>query len=137
MESLWLIKDASLTFHLRKKRRLILRCSTIASLIITVFLCLFLSTALSATQPGKAIFKSKGCAFCHKLRGPSSGSIPSLSELAKAYSGKQERLIQYLKGTADPIVNPKRAITMKRPLQKTKALSDSERLALADFILNW
>ena len=112
-----------------------MRCLAIASIIIGAFLCLFFATTLSANQQGKAIFKSKGCAFCHKQTGPSSGSIPSLSDLAKAYSGKQEQLIQYLKGTADPIVFPKRAITMKRPLRKTKALSDSERLALADFIL--
>jgi len=96
---------------------------------------LFFAAALSANQQGKAIFNSKGCAFCHKQAGPSSGSIPSLSELAEAYRGKQERLIQYLKGAADPILLPERAITMKRPLRKTTALSDSERSALADFIL--
>jgi cytochrome c551/c552 len=112
-----------------------LRCITIASLTIVVFLCLFFAAALSANQQGKAIFKSKGCALCHKQDGPSRGSIPSLSELAKAYRGQKDRLIQYLKGSADPILIPKRAIAMKRPLRKTKALSDSERSALADFIL--
>jgi cytochrome c len=108
----------------------------ITSLIIGVCLCFVFSIALGADQQGETIFKSKGCVFCHKLGGPSSGSIPSLSELAKAYNGRKARLIEYLKGNADPIVRPERAVSMKRPLEKTKALSDTGRSALADFILS-
>ena len=80
------------------------------------------------------IFKSKGCIFCHKL-GRSSGTIPSLPDLAKAYKGKQKQLVMYLNGEAGPIVNPERAGTMKRQIEKTKAMSDSDRTALADFML--
>ncbi len=103
--------------------------------ILVVFLCLFFTAALSAEEQGKEIFKSKGCIFCHKQEG-TSGTIPSLSELAKAYKGKQKQLLQYLNGEADPIVNSERAGTMKRQIEKTKAMSDSDRTALADFMLS-
>ena len=103
--------------------------------ILVILLCLFFVSALSANEQGEEIFKSKGCIFCHKL-GDSSGTIPSLSELAKAYKGKKEQLIRYFKGEADPIVDPERAGTMKRQIEKTKAMSDSERAALADFMLS-
>ena len=107
-----------------------------SGIILAIFLCVIFTTVLSADQRGEAIFKSNGCVFCHKLEGVSSGTIPSLSDLAEAYKGKKERLIQYLKGEVDPIIKPKRAIIMKRQLEKTKALSDSERTALADFMLS-
>jgi len=103
--------------------------------ILVIFLCLFFVSALSAGEQGEEIFKSKGCIFCHKL-GRSSGTIPSLPDLARAYNGKQQQLVRYLNGEADPIVKPERAITMKRQIEKTKALSDSERTALADFMLS-
>jgi cytochrome c551/c552 len=103
--------------------------------IMVIFLFLFFVSALSANEQGEEIFKSKGCIFCHKL-GDASGTIPSLSELAKAYKGKKEQLIRYFKGEADPIVDPERAGTMKRQIEKTKAMSDSERTALTDFMLS-
>lgn len=107
-----------------------------SSIILAISLCLLFTSALFADQQGEAIFKLKGCIFCHKLEGITSGSIPSLSELAKAYKGKKEQLIRYFKGEAHPIVKPERAVTMKRQLEKTKAMSDSERSALADFMLS-
>ena len=103
--------------------------------ILVILLGLFFVSALSANEQGEEIFKSKGCIFCHKM-GRSSGTIPSLPELAKAYKGKKERLIRYFKGEADPIVNPERAGTMKRQIEKTKAMSDPERTALVDFMLS-
>jgi len=103
--------------------------------ILVIFLCLFFVSALSADEQGEEIFKSKGCIFCHKP-GRSSGTIPSLPDLAKAYKGKKEQLIKFFKGEAQSIVKPGRAVTMKRQIEKTKALSDSERTALADFMLS-
>ena len=103
--------------------------------ILVILLCLFFVSTLSAGEQGEEIFKSKGCIFCHKP-GRSSGTIPSLPDLAKAYKGKKERLIKFFKGEAQSIVKPERAVTMKRQIEKTKALSDSERTALADFILS-
>ncbi len=103
--------------------------------ILVIFLCLFFVSTLSADEQGEEIFKSKGCIFCHKP-GRSSGTIPSLPDLAKAYKGKKEQLIKFFKGEVQSIVKPERAITMKRQIEKTKALSDSERTALADFMLS-
>ncbi len=107
----------------------------ISGVIFFIFLCVLVTAAFSAENQGEKIFKSKGCIFCHKQK-MTTGTIPSLFELAKVYKGKNERLIRYFKGEADPIVNPERSVVMKRPLRKTKALSDSERAALVDFILS-
>ena len=57
-----------------------------SGVILVIFLFLFFVSALSADEQGKEIFKSKGCIFCHKM-GRSSGTIPSLPDLAKAYKG--------------------------------------------------
>ena len=107
----------------------------ISGVVFFIFLCLLFTAAFSAENQGEEIFKSKGCIFCHKQK-MTSGTIPSLFELAKAYKGKNEQLIRYFKGEADPIIKPERSVVMKRQLRKTKALSDSERAALVDFILS-
>ncbi|SNZ02452.1 cytochrome c [Persephonella hydrogeniphila] len=82
---------------------------------------------------GEAIFKSKGCSACHKPASKSMG--PSLKEIAQAYKGKEGDLVKFLKGEAKPIVDPAKFSMMKPQLSKTKALSDDELKALADFIL--
>jgi cytochrome c551/c552 len=108
----------------------------ISGAVIFIFLCSLVATAaFSAGNRGEEIFKSNGCIFCHKQE-MTSGTIPSLFELANAYKSNHEQLIRYLKGEADPIIRPARSVVMKRQLRKTKALSDSERAALADFILS-
>ena len=106
-----------------------------SGVILVIFLCLFFVTTLSANEQGEEIFKSNGCIFCHKP-GTSTGTIPSLPEIAKAYKGKKEQLTKFLKGETQSIIRPKRSATMKRQIEKTKALSDSERSALVDFILS-
>ncbi len=103
--------------------------------VFLIFLFLFVTAAFSDTKQGEEIFKSKGCVFCHKQKS-TSGTIPSLFELSKAYKGEKDQLIRYFRGEAHPIVRPERAVTMKRQIEKTKALSDSERGDLADFILS-
>ena len=109
--------------------------SKISGVVLFIFLCSLATVAFSADNQGEEMFKSKGCIFCHKQQ-HTSGTIPSLFELAKVYKGKNEQLIRYLKGESDPIIKPERAVVMKRQLRKTKAMSDSERAALADFILS-
>ena len=61
---------------------------------------------------------------------------PSLTEISQAYQGKEAQLIKYLKGDSEAIVRPEKGNRMKRQIEKTKALSDSGRKALADFILS-
>ena len=85
-------------------------------------------------EDGAAIFKSHGCAVCHKKES-SSKVNPSLTEIAAAYQGKQEQLIQFLNGESESIVRPQKASIMKRYIKRTKALSDEDRKALADFLM--
>ncbi|WP_457622098.1 c-type cytochrome [Persephonella sp.] len=83
---------------------------------------------------GAGIFKSKGCGACHKPTAKSVG--PSLKDIAAAYKGKEAELIKFLRGEAKPIMDPAKFGIMKSQLAKTKALSDAELKALADFMLN-
>jgi len=106
-----------------------------AGVILVTFLCLFFTAALSAGEQIEELFKSKGCTLCHKQEGTSS-SFPSLIEIAMVYKGKQKQLIQYLNGEADPVIKPESAGTMKRQIEKTKAMSNPDRTALADFMLS-
>ena len=59
---------------------------------------------------------------------------PSLVEIAQAYKGQTERLAGYLNCAEESIVRPEKAGMMKRYVEKTKALTDAQRSALADFI---
>lgn len=83
---------------------------------------------------GATIFKSQGCMSCHKKES-SSKVNPSLTEISMAYQGKEEQLIKYLNGESEAIVRPEKSKLMKRQIEKTKSLSDTDRKALADFIL--
>ena len=60
-----------------------------------------------------------------------------MKEIARGYQGKEDHLISYLKGEAEPIVQPPRASMMKGYIEKTKTLSDAERTALADCIMSY
>jgi cytochrome c len=103
---------------------------------------LFLLIALSglaavsiAGEAGEAIFEAQRCGACHK---PDTGQMnPSLKEIAQAYQGKEEQLIKYLRGEAEPSIRPGKAAVMNRPLEKTKGLSDEDRKALTDFMMRY
>lgn len=105
-----------------------------SGVLIFMLLCLLATTGFSADNKGQEIFKSKGCTICHKKS--TSGAFPSLSELANAYKGKKEQLVRYFKGESPSIVKPKRSVIMNKQIEKTKAMTDPERTALADFILS-
>ena len=85
-------------------------------------------------EKGELLFKSMGCMSCHHPD-KTSKINPSLVDIAKAYQGKNLQLIGYLNGQEDAIVKPEKAGIMNRFVEKTKALTDQERVALADFIL--
>jgi len=87
-----------------------------------------------AAEDGESIFSSHHCRTCHKL--DTGKANPSLREIAQGYQGKEERLISFFKGESEPIIRPEKGAVMKRYLKKTKALSDSERKALADYLLS-
>ncbi len=83
---------------------------------------------------GEQIFKSKGCAACHQASVDTVG--PSLKKIASAYAGKEADLIKFLKGEGKPKVDPAKFAVMQPQLNTTKALSDADRKALAEFILS-
>jgi cytochrome c len=95
--------------------------------------CIFAMNTARAEE-GETIFKSQGCIVCHKKESHSKVN-PSLTEIAAAYQGKQEQLIKFLNGESEAVVKPQKAGVMKRYIERTKALSDADRKALADYIL--
>ena len=83
---------------------------------------------------GGQIFQTKGCTACHQAAVDTVG--PSLKKIAQAYAGKKEDLVKFLKGQGKSIVDPGKFAIMQPQLNTTKALSDKELEALADFILS-
>jgi cytochrome c551/c552 len=104
------------------------------NLILIVIVGLMFLAANVSAEEGGSIFSSHHCGTCHKL--DTGKANPSLKEIAQGYQGKEERLISFLKGESEPIIRPEKGAMMKRYLKKTKALSDSERKALADYLLS-
>ena len=84
---------------------------------------------------GETIFKSQGCMSCHKKESTSKVN-PSLKEISQAYQGQEEKLIKYFQGESDAIVRPEKVNLMRRHIEKTKNLSDTDRKSLADYILS-
>jgi cytochrome c551/c552 len=87
-----------------------------------------------AAEEGESIFNSHHCGICHKS--DTGKANPSLKEIAQGYQGKEEQLISFFKGESEPIIRPDKETVMKRYVEKTKALSDSDRKALADYLLS-
>ena len=105
-------------------------------LIWAVVIGVILAAVSAAAEDGGSIFKANGCISCHR---PTSSSKvnPSLTDIAQAYKGKEDQLLSYLKGESNPIVRPEKAHIMKKHVKQTKALSDQDRKALADFLLSY
>lgn len=102
----------------------------------SIFVCAacIIAMNVAVADEGEAIFKSQGCISCHTKAGASKVN-PSLTEISKAYQGKEEQLVKYLKGESEAIVRLEKAVLMKRQIEKTKGLSDSDRKNLADYLL--
>jgi len=83
---------------------------------------------------GKQLFTANGCTACHQEKADTVG--PALAKIAQAYAGKKEDLIKFLKGEGKAIVDPAKFSIMQPNLAKTKALSDGDLSALADYILS-
>ena len=93
------------------------------------------TTVWAADMGGEATFQSLKCHICHKPDRRSAG--PSLEEIAKAYSGQEQRLSQYLKGESEPLVDLGKRRVMEGQLKKTKEISDAGRKDLAAYILSF
>ncbi|MBE8727558.1 c-type cytochrome [Flavobacterium hungaricum] len=82
---------------------------------------------------GKEIFEGKGnCTACHQ---PDQKVIgPSILEIAKIYKDKKADMVTFLKGNADPIVDPSQFSVMQTNLEITKTMSDEELKAMETYI---
>jgi cytochrome c len=82
---------------------------------------------------GKEIFEGKGnCMACHQVDQKIIG--PSIQEIAKIYKDKNADIITFLKGNAEPIVDPSQFDVMKTNFPVTKAMSDEELKAIETYI---
>lgn len=82
---------------------------------------------------GKEIFEGRGnCTSCHQTDQKVIG--PSIQEIAKIYKDKKGDIPTFLKGNADPIVDPSQFSVMQTNFGITKAMSDEELKAIETYI---
>ena len=89
--------------------------------------------AKTPEELGKQIFESNGnCFACHQ---PDQKVIgPSIKEIAKIYKDKNGNIVTFLKGNADPIVDPSQFEVMKTNFAITQSMSDEELKAIETYI---
>ncbi|PWB28366.1 c-type cytochrome [Flavobacterium sp. HTF] len=82
---------------------------------------------------GKEIFEGRGnCTSCHQVDQKVIG--PSIQEIAKTYKDKKGDIVTFLKGNAEPIVDPSQFAVMKTNFPVTQAMSDEELKAIETYI---
>ena len=82
---------------------------------------------------GKSIFEGKGnCVSCHQVDQKIIG--PSIQEIGKIYKDKKGDIVTFLKGNADPIVDPSQFSVMKTNFPVTQAMTDEELKAIEAYI---
>jgi cytochrome c len=59
---------------------------------------------------------------------------PSIQEIGKTYKDKKGDIVIFLKGNADPIVDPSQFSVMKTNFPVTQAMSDEELKAIEAYI---
>jgi len=89
--------------------------------------------AAAGGKDGKTLFMESGCVACHKETEKSVG--PSLKDIAAKY-GDKAKLIDFMKGKTEAIVDPANFATMKPNLEITKKMNDADLGALADYIMS-
>ncbi|MFC4475979.1 c-type cytochrome [Flavobacterium chungangensis] len=89
--------------------------------------------AKTPEELGKQLFESTGnCFACHQ---PDQKVIgPSIKEIAKIYKDKNGNIVTFLKGNAEPIVDPSQFEVMKTNFAITQAMSDDELKAIEAYI---
>lgn len=89
--------------------------------------------AKSPEELGKQLFESTGnCFACHQ---PDQKVIgPSIKEIAKIYKDKNGNMVTFLKGNAEPIVDPSQFAVMQTNFAITKEMSDDELKAIEAYI---
>jgi len=81
---------------------------------------------------GKKLTKVNGCIACHKEDAKSVG--PSYKEVAQVYKEKKGNMVKFLKGNADPIVDPPQFAVMKANLPITQKMGGDDLAALVAYI---
>ncbi|NPA51921.1 MAG: c-type cytochrome [Aquificae bacterium] len=103
------------------------------ALNILMSVAVLASLSLASTE-GEKLFKEKGCTACHH---PEIDTVaPAVKKIADVYKHNKEALKKFLKGKAEPKVDPARFSLMKPQLTDTKHMSDKELEKLIEFILN-
>ncbi|KAF2334670.1 c-type cytochrome [Flavobacterium ginsenosidimutans] len=92
--------------------------------------------AKTPEELGKQIFESNGnCFACHQ---PDQKVIgPSIKEIAKIYKDKNGNIVTFLKGNAEPIVDPSQFEIMKTNFAITQSMSDEELKAIEAYIYSY
>ena len=89
-----------------------------------------------AQKAGLEIFNGKGnCYTCHKPEQKAIG--PSIKEIASIYKTKNGDMAAFLRGKADPIVDPSQYATMKTNFYITKHFTDEEMQAVVDYMMSF
>ncbi|MEN9907768.1 MAG: hypothetical protein RLZZ540_909 [Bacteroidota bacterium] len=90
-------------------------------------------TELAPEELGKVIFEGKGnCISCHQVDQKLIG--PSLQEIAKIYQEKNAKIVTFLKGESEAIVDPSQFAVMQANLTLTKTFSDKELQGIEAYI---
>ncbi len=101
--------------------------------LVSLLMC---GTAIYAEDNGgSATFQSLKCGSCHKPDRKSVG--PSLKDVGQSYAGQEERLVQYLKGEAEPILGLGKAKLMRKSIKKMQDLASPELKALSHYIMTF
>ena len=89
--------------------------------------------AKSPKELGKQLFEGAGnCFVCHQPDQKVVG--PSIKEIAKIYKDQKGDIVTFLKGNAEPIVDPSQFEVMKTNFAITKEMSDEELKAIETYI---
>ena len=94
------------------------------------------TTETSTLELGKKLFNGKGtCLACHK---PDQKVIgPSIVEIAQTYKDQNADMVAFLKGNAQPIVDPSQYEVMKVNFQITKKMTAQELNALVEYMYSF
>lgn len=94
------------------------------------------TTEINTLELGKNLFNGKGtCLACHKPNQKIIG--PSIVEIAKIYKDQNADMISFLKGNAEPIVDPSQYEVMNANFQITKKMSDQELEAIVEYMYSF
>lgn len=89
--------------------------------------------AFPLAEKGKEIFEGKGTCFtCHKKDVKIVG--PSIQDIVKIYKEKNGSIVTFLKGEAEPLVDPSQYEVMKANFAITKTMTDEELQSLEQYM---